>query len=65
MFSKPHFYQLSGLRRTHLHQFEAHLGTKVITIATNMQRQKLHSRSREDIKIKLIRVCVSQLFIIC
>ena len=64
MFSKPHFCQLSGLRGTHLHQFEAHLGTKLMTFPINVEKWQLRFRSREDIKIKLFRVCVSCKFII-
>ena len=60
MFSEPHFCQLSGLRGIHLHQLEAHLGSKVITIGTNLQKCKLHSRSRGDTKIKLFRVSASR-----
>ena len=64
MFSKPHFCQLSRLRGTHLHQFEANLGTKLMIFPINVEKWQLHFRSREDIKIKLSRVCVSRKFII-
>ena len=64
MLSKPHFCQLSGLKGTHLHQFEAHLGTKLITFPINLEKWQLRFRSREDIKIKLFRVCISWFFII-
>ena len=64
MFSKPHFCQLAGLKGTHLHQFEAHLGTKLMTFPINLEKWQLRFRSREDIKIKLFRVCISRLFII-
>ena len=64
MFSKPHFCQLSGLKGTHLHQFEAHLGAKLMTFPINLEKWQLHFRSREDIKIKLFRVCISWFFII-
>ena len=64
MFSKPHFCQLSRLRGTHLHQFEAHLGTKLMIFPINVEKWQLHFRSRGDIKIKLSRVCVSRKFII-
>ena len=64
MFSKPHFCQLSGLKGTHLHQFEAHLGTKLMTFPINLEKWQLRFRSRVDIKIKLFRVCISRLFTI-
>ena len=64
MFSKPHFCQLSGLKGTHLHQFEAHLGAKLMTFPINLEKWQLHFRSRGDIKIKLFRVCISWFFII-
>ena len=64
MFSKPHFCQLSRLRGTHLHQFEAHLGTKLMIFPINVEKWQLHFRSRGDIKIKFFRICISQIFII-
>ena len=64
MFSKPHFCQLSGLKGTHLHQFEAHLGTKLMTFPINLEKWQLRFRSRGDMEIKLFRVCISRLFII-
>ena len=64
LFSKPHFCQLSGLKGTQLHQFEAHLGTKLMTFPINLEKWQLRFRSREDIKIKLFRVCILRLFII-
>ena len=48
----------------HAHQFEAHLGTKLMTFPINLEKWQLRFRSREDIKIKLFRVCISRLFII-
>ena len=42
------------------HQFEAHLGTKLMTFPINLEKWQLRFRSREDIKIKLFRVCVSR-----
>ena len=64
MLSKPHFCQLSGLKGTHLHQFEAHLGTKLITFPINQEKCQLRFRSRGDMKIKLFRVCISRFFMI-
>ena len=65
IFSKPHFCQLSGLRGSHAHQFEAHVGTNLMTFPINVEKWRLRFRSREDIKIKLFRVCVSRWFINC
>jgi len=48
----------------HAHQFEAHLGTKLMTFPINLEKWQLRFRSRGDIKIKLFRVCISRLFII-
>ena len=48
----------------HAHQSEAHLGTKLMTFPINVEKWQLRFRSREDIKIKLFRVCISRLFII-
>ena len=39
-----------------------HLDTKCNISSLNMEKWKLHSRSREDTKIKLSRVCVSPWF---
>ena len=64
MFFKPHFYQLSDIKGTHLHQFEAHLGTKMMIFTTNLEKWQLRFRSREDIKIKFFRICISQFCII-
>ena len=46
------------------HQFEAHLGAKLMTFPINLKKWQLRFRSREDIKIKLFRVCIPRLFII-
>ena len=48
----------------HAHQSEAHLGTKLMTFPINVEKWQLRFRSREDIKIKFFRVCISRLFII-
>ena len=48
----------------HAHQCEAHLGTKLMTFPINVEKWQLRFRSREDIKIKLFRVCILRLFII-
>ena len=46
------------------HQFEAHLGTKLMTFPINLEKWQLRFRSRVDIKIKLFRVRISRLFTI-
>ena len=65
MFSEPHFCQLSGLRGSHAHQFEAHVGTNLMTFPIHVEKWRLRFRSRWDIKIKFFRVCVSRWFINC
>ena len=52
-FLNPTFANFLVSEETHVHQVEAHLGTNVITLATNLQKWKLYSRSREDTRIEL------------
>ena len=48
----------------HAHQFEAHLGTKLLTFPINVEKWQLRFRLRGDIKMKLFRVCISRFVII-
>jgi hypothetical protein len=59
MFSKPLFCYSFGPKGTHTHQFEAHVGTNLMTFPINLEKWQLRFRSRGDTKIKLSRVCVS------
>ena len=60
MFSKPHFCQLSGLKGTHLHQFEAHLGTKLMTFPKMILGEDPKHVSQLNVNLSLIlSLCLS------
>ena len=63
-FSEPLVCWISSPRATEKGQFWSTWDTKCNISLLNMEKWKMHSRSREDTKIKLSRVCVSLQFLV-